>query len=293
MFFGSEPNIENWTVPSTGQSGTGNFTLKAGGDVCSIGSYAVSWDRQADVTFAIGRRAAFAADNPFISQPEFFPFRNERPHTSDTVGEGEVRTYDYYFNTWTVQRLTDTDNKEFRVTFHGEHPAEGAAAAPSADAGRQASGDEPVTAIKRGVNVCVTNDSTHNVKVNWLIQDTKTGDGSLAPMTSFCAEGTFTWTDDVKVNLTFADNLDITLGFANPPVGQPGVTRDAGKQMASEMCGAGDVDPADWATMGFCTDSYAEGDTNTYTVDGFWHAVVVTRQPDNDWKQFTVSIREP
>ena len=91
----------------------------------------------------------------------------------------------------------------------------GAFAAPSAQAGG-----------RKGVAVCLLNDSTARVKVDWISSDTRTRDGWIPAGDRACAEGTFAWRADLAMRVTWADGLSARLDFNNPLIGYPTVTMD-------------------------------------------------------------------
>lgn len=290
IFFGSAILPQDYEITG-GERGTGGpIQLQPGQEACSTGGYLISVDAVATITFTNGRETSFAAYNPIIGYPEYASNWTGSMVRGDwqSFSVGESRSYDRHYNRWTATREPDTDAKEFRIRFLGESgPAGAAAGSPSADAAGVELG-------RKGVNVCITNDTKTVVRLDWFLSDTNDGNGRMAPGERKCGEGTFAFrASDVIVGIAFDDNLETTLAFNNQLIGYPMVTQDPGTKSAAEACGTGDFSIGDWGGLGFsydCFDAYDVGDTQTYVVDKY-HGFVIKRLPDDQWKQFEVSLR--
>ncbi len=123
IFFGSSMYPQHYQVGATigGSSGDGGpIDLLKGQTACSTHSSSVGEDVEASITFANGRRTAFAAYNPSVGPPEFFwDWTGDMVYGLDSFEERQTRSYDRHYNKWDVTRLMDTDNKEFRIVFQG------------------------------------------------------------------------------------------------------------------------------------------------------------------------------
>ena len=292
IFFGSAMYPADYQITGGASGNGGPVALEPKQEACSSHGFLISVDATATITFANGRETTFAVYNPLIGYPQY---------VSNWVGSmtrgdwhafsvGETRDYDRHYNTWTVTREPDSEFKEFRIRFTGESAPAGASASASAAA---VAAEAPDGIGRKGVNVCFTNDTDRKVRLDWFQADTNQGN-AMAPGAKVCGEGTYQFSvADVIVGVKYDDNLSTTLSFNNQTIGYPTVTQDPGQASAAEACGTGDFSIGDWGGLGFsydCFDAYGVGDTQTYVVDKY-HGMVITRLPDDAWKQFAVSIR--
>lgn len=124
IYFGNSSGFPQPYDMGGGSSGQGGpIELAQAKSACSRGSSAVGEDVEAEITFANGRKTGYAVYNPTIGQPSFF-YNWQGSFTSgfDDYSEGQTRTYDQHYNLVTVNRLTDTDTKNFWIHFEGEIP---------------------------------------------------------------------------------------------------------------------------------------------------------------------------
>ena len=155
----------------------------------------------------------------------------------------------------------------------------GAFAAPSA----QASG-------RKGVAVCLLNDSTARVKVDWISSDTRTRAGWIPAGDRACAEGTSAWRADLAMRVTWADGLSMRLDFNNPYIGYPTVTMDPGAHSAAAACSSMDSNDDGLGFTSDCSEAFGVGTSNEYSTR--YGTITVTRNKDDGWKQFVARVIE-
>ena len=129
----------------------------------------------------------------------------------------------------------------------------------------------------KSTNVCLYNDSQTDVTVNWDFSDTNGGGGTLAPGGKQCGEGTvIVPTPDVIWTLSWADGTKWKMAASNISFESPAVERLYSKSMTS----------VDWIPF---PDEPSQPNTKDFAI--FHHQLEVTRQRDNDWKNFDIRIK--
>lgn len=133
-----------------------------------------------------------------------------------------------------------------------------------------------------GSQVCIKNDSSATFNVAFTTFDTKRGDGSLAPGSEACGEGTTFWGEDVRGSITEPVS-NTALGFfasnqwAGTPWFQIALTSDAFR-------------------AGICPgEGWSVGDSDTMKTNTL--TFTVTRQGDDSrpggkWKNFDIQITD-
>jgi hypothetical protein len=148
--------------------------------------------------------------------------------------------------------------------------------APSSPITKEAGG------LLRDLHVCFENSSSAVVSIEWTSGvSTNRGSGSLGPGQSFCGEGR-----EPQAGVTFSDSFATNVVTENPLLRQPKVyfKEVVGHvfQLCEEIC----HDEMQFETYALAT--YAEGETVDSDVEG--HHFSVTRNADNDWINFTITI---
>ena len=137
-------------------------------------------------------------------------------------------------------------------------------------------GSQPV-----GVNVCITNESSAPINVDFTVYRTKRGDRTLASGAVACAEGMTTpdkW--DVQGYINQGDPDQLVFGVDWPWVADP-VIEVADTDKNSPNYG-----------LGICPDGsgWAVNDSRTMAVPAL--QVEARRNPDDEWKQFALVVRD-
>jgi hypothetical protein len=129
--------------------------------------------------------------------------------------------------------------------------------------------------VTKDLSVCFSNNSTHDVTVNWdkaYSTSTFQGTGVLSSGSTFCGEGSWPY-----VPVIFADGFKTWVDAANLPLHQPSIGFINQGPHGSEDTYAP-----------YALESYGVGQTITNDVKG--HAVAVTRGEDSDWINFTITF---
>jgi hypothetical protein len=122
--------------------------------------------------------------------------------------------------------------------------------------------------------VCFNNASATAATIEWLSDvNTNSGSGTLKVGQTLCGEGVVP-----SAIVTFPNSVPTKMGTGNPMVGYPGIFFDSVPE------------PARPSVRGrtYTSANYAQGESVTSDVEG--HQFSVTRNADDDWINFTVTI---
>jgi hypothetical protein len=128
--------------------------------------------------------------------------------------------------------------------------------------------------LNRDIHVCFNNTSATAATIEWLWGvNTNSGSGTLKVGQTLCGEGV-----DPTVRVTFANSFATKMSTGNPMVGEPGVSFDSIPEPARPSV----------TGLTYTSAKYAPGESVTSDVEG--HHFSVTRNADDDWINFTVTI---
>jgi hypothetical protein len=149
----------------------------------------------------------------------------------------------------------------------------GASGCSSSDEGSRQAGN-------LGTRVCIINNWTDTVSIKYAIKDTSTREGDLPPGEQSCAEGTMAWECDVNGAIVFPKlGLSAEFSVYNPWAGAPGAY-------------------INWTTFNgqapaaYCDEKlqgWDVGDPSTWSKGPV--GVTVTRLPDDQWKEFLITVQ--
>jgi hypothetical protein len=136
----------------------------------------------------------------------------------------------------------------------------------------------------KNLQVCIDNNSGATVSLDWVSGvSTNGGSGTLEVGQSFCGEG-----PEPKVGLTFADAFATYVLAVNPAIGRPTVFFNSLAEHPIEICGEDMCTKSSESDATYASSGYAEGQSVGSNIEG--HNVSVTRNANNDWVNFTVTI---
>lgn len=125
-----------------------------------------------------------------------------------------------------------------------------------------------------GTRVCIVNSSSQTPVVAFQRKDTADFEGALPPGGRACAEGTFFMGNDVEGTLALASPVaSMQVQGSNPWMGPPGTV----------------VNQSDGV---FCTGGISMDVGDYYTWDDTVVQYTVKRLPDDQWKEFTVTMQD-
>ena len=124
----------------------------------------------------------------------------------------------------------------------------------------------------RGTYVCITNASSNFIAVRFTKYDTKRGDGQLQSGETACAEGTMGFgQNDVEGIINEGTSTELPFYANNAWLARPEI----------KIVGGG---------RGICRGGFSENDSESMALPTL--KVEARRNPDNDWKQFAVVVRD-
>ena len=119
----------------------------------------------------------------------------------------------------------------------------------------------------KDVNLCIENKSRHDVTIAWTrIVNSHNGSGVLPDRQTYCGEG-----DGVQVNITFWDSFTTKASADNVSLTYPFVVFNS-------------VDSSEL----YDSHMFASGESFTSYFKN--HQLLITRHPNDDWIQFTITI---
>ena len=143
----------------------------------------------------------------------------------------------------------------------------------------------------RSSNLCIRNDTTKNLVVDWEIFDTKTGEGKLAPGRKLCAEGSFVAeAGDVLGSVKVAGDpasgtrwLVMNLGIGTPYIASTINQPSSRCRLARVGRDASDADRCWLQRMGQRQHRCVQDEGS-----GLWYRV--SREADDSWIQWRVIV---